>query len=193
MKPRAFLPIVTAVVISVTVAARGGASSLQDGDSLGPSNWEMAKGLLPDEILAHYQRGEYVNRVMDLPALNSGIVLNPPDLLDGAGANHGRYALTAAGSIVDAERYLGCWTSKYDRAGTLVASYQVLQGAYYSLNGGRTYVPGATVGVQTAENFLYKRATVVLFPPRNRENPTDFRVPLSRELFSPDVLVRLGR
>jgi hypothetical protein len=93
----------------------------------------------------------------------------------------------------DAETYLGTWASKYDRAGAPVASYQVLQGAYLSPDGGRTYVPGAAIGFQIAENLVYKRATVALFPARNRENPADYRVPIPRDLFNPDVLVRFGR
>jgi hypothetical protein len=36
----------------------------------------------------------------------------------------------------DAERYLGSWAGKYDRAGTLVSSYQVSQGSYYGPNDG---------------------------------------------------------
>ena len=93
----------------------------------------------------------------------------------------------------DAETYLGSWASKYDRGGTLVASYQVSQGAYYRPDGAQTYVPAGGVGFQIAENLLYNRATVVLFPPRSRQNPADYRVPLRQELFNPDVLVRFGR
>jgi hypothetical protein len=93
----------------------------------------------------------------------------------------------------DAETYLGSWASKYDRGGTLVASYQVSQGAYYRPDGARTYVPAGGVGTQIAENLLYNRATVVLFPPRSHQNPADYRVPLRQEHFNPDVLVRFGR
>jgi hypothetical protein len=49
------------------------------------------------------------------------------------------------------------------------------------------------VAAHIAESFLYRRATVGLFPPRSRENPADSRVPTPPELFNPDVLVRLGR
>ena len=93
----------------------------------------------------------------------------------------------------DAETFLGTWASKYDRAGTLVASYQVSQGGYYSLDGGRNYVTASGVGAQIAENFVFKRATVIVFPPRDPDNPADYRLPLAPDLFNPDVLVRLGR
>ncbi len=440
MRRGAFLIVVLAA--SGIVVARSHAGVLRNGEVLGPSNWERAKGLLPEEILAHYQRGDYVNKILDLAALPATALLNPPDLLEDSRRNRGRYALTAAGSIVDTqtgaqptyimglpfadidpadpqaavkivwnffyatwyrgdcrfltelvmlkaqgverrvvtdvemrfydgapeargqsnpdnlllqtlarvvspadlngtvsltwrfrdadqrdmlwtyvpglrrprqlsplnrsdgfmgsdislddgtffdgkpedftfrllgrqeqlvlmdpyslrgeaellalpeggwrivwkdvprigaddpswqgipwapisavlvqrpvwiveaipkdpnylygrivlrfdgESYLGSWTSKYDRAGAPVASYQVLQGMYYNPDGGQRYVPGGPIGVQIAENLVYKRATAMLFPPHNPENAADYRVPLSRDLFNPEALVRLGR
>jgi Protein of unknown function (DUF1329) len=93
---------------------------------------------------------------------------------------------------LDAETYRGSWATKYDRAGTAVGSYQVSTGAYYSPDG-RTWVSSGGIAVQTAENLLYERATVVLFPPRSRQNPADWRVATSPEAFRPDALARLGR
>jgi hypothetical protein len=93
---------------------------------------------------------------------------------------------------IDAETYRGSWASKYDPAGSLVGSYQVSTGAYYSPDG-RTWVSSGGIAVQTAENLTYKRATVVLFPPRSRDNPADWRVATPAERFAPDVLARLGR
>jgi|SRR5579871_2499086 len=93
---------------------------------------------------------------------------------------------------LDAETYRGSWASKYDRAGSLVGSYQVSTGAYYSPDG-RTWVSSGGIAVQTAENVLYQRATVVLFPPRSRDNPADWRVVTPPERFTLDVLARLGR
>jgi hypothetical protein len=92
----------------------------------------------------------------------------------------------------DAETYRGTWASKYDRAGTLLTSYQVSTGAYYNPDG-RTWVSTGGIAVQAGESFLYHRATVVLFPPRDPKNAADWRVTNPRELFNPDVLVRLGR
>jgi len=94
---------------------------------------------------------------------------------------------------IDAETYRGGWASKYDRAGTLMNTYQVCTGAFLTPDGGRTYVQSGGIAVQTAENFQQKRATVTLFPPRNPDNPADWRVPLAPELFGVDVLTRLGR
>lgn len=93
----------------------------------------------------------------------------------------------------DAETYHGSFSSKYDRAGTLLVSYQASTGAYYTGDAGRTYFPSGGIAVRTAENFLYKRATVVLFPPRQREHPADYRVPLAPDLFSMDALIWHGK
>ena len=93
---------------------------------------------------------------------------------------------------IDAETYLGSWTSKFDRAGVLVAAYQVCNGSYYSPDG-KIWISTGGIAIQTAESILYKRATAVLFPPRNPGNPADWRVPTDADGFSPDVLTRLGR
>lgn len=93
----------------------------------------------------------------------------------------------------DAETYQGSFASKYDRAGTLLTSYQASTGAYYTGDGGRTYIPAGGLTVRTAESLLYKRATAVLFPPRRPGNPADYRVPLSPDLFNTDALTRFGK
>jgi len=93
----------------------------------------------------------------------------------------------------DAETYQGSFATKYDRAGTPLMSYQAATGSYYTGDGGRTYIPAGGTTVRTSENFLYKRATVVLFPLRNPENPADYRIPLSADLFNMDALIRLGK
>jgi hypothetical protein len=93
----------------------------------------------------------------------------------------------------DTETYQGSFASKYDRAGTLLTSYQASTGAYYTIDGDHAYIQSGGTSVRTGENFLYKRATVVLFPPRKQENPSDYRVPLTPEMFNIDALVRLGK
>jgi hypothetical protein len=93
----------------------------------------------------------------------------------------------------DAETYQGSFATKYDRAGTLMLSYQAGTGGYYSGDGGHTYIFAGGLAVRISENFLYKRATVVLFPPRKRENPADYRIPLSADMFNADALIRFGK
>ncbi len=92
----------------------------------------------------------------------------------------------------DAETYRGSWASKYDRAGRLLLSYQVSNGTWESPDGGKTWVSTGGVAGQIAENLLYRRATAVLFPPRNAKNPTDFRIPTQADAFTPEALARLG-
>ena len=94
---------------------------------------------------------------------------------------------------IDAETYRGSWASKYDRAGTPVVSYQVSNGVFDSPDGGRNWIPVGGVAVQTAENLVYKRATAVAFPPRDRRNPADYRIPTDASDFSMDVLIRAGK
>jgi hypothetical protein len=96
---------------------------------------------------------------------------------------------------LDAETYHGSWASKYDRAGELVTSYQVSTGAHYPAEhaGGQVYVSAGGIAVQTAENLMFDRATVVLFPPRNPDNPADYHVPFSPQSFTLQALSRLGR
>ena len=43
------------------------APGLKVGQVLDQSNWQLAKDLLPPEILRHYQNGEYRNRIVDYP------------------------------------------------------------------------------------------------------------------------------
>jgi len=94
---------------------------------------------------------------------------------------------------LDAETYHGAWVTKFDRGGVLFASYQVARGAYYPVDGGRSYISAGGIALRIAENLLYDRATVVLFPPRNPRNPADYRVPLPAEQFNVDALARLGK
>ena len=90
----------------------------------------------------------------------------------------------------DAETFRGSWATKYDRAGRVAMSYQIANGAYVSPDDGKTYVNAGGIVVQTSENFVFHRATTILFPPRNPKNPADYRVPTSADAFNPNVLTR---
>jgi hypothetical protein len=92
----------------------------------------------------------------------------------------------------DAETFLGSFVTKYDRAGSLLMSYQASEGAYYTGDGGKNYIPAGGMAVRISENFLYDRATAILFPPRNPENPSDYRVS-HPEVFTMDALIRIGK
>jgi hypothetical protein len=54
----------------VKQAPRAPSGGLQAGDMLDRSNAHLAKGMLPDELLRHYEQGEYANRIVDYPLGN---------------------------------------------------------------------------------------------------------------------------
>jgi len=73
-------------------------AELKPGDVLGPDNWEQAKGLLPDEFLESYKRGDFRHRVGDFAIDRIG---DDPVFHEAVDANRGRYALNDQGSIID--------------------------------------------------------------------------------------------
>jgi Protein of unknown function (DUF1329) len=73
------------------------AGTLKPGDVLGRANWELAKNLLPPEILRHYQDGDYVNKIISWPL---GIYKWDPDFKAASAANAGRYTVSPAGTVV---------------------------------------------------------------------------------------------
>jgi hypothetical protein len=103
MKPlRSSLFVV--VLVGLAVAANVGSRSgeLRDGDVLGSTNWEAARGLLPDEILEHYRHGEYQNRIIDLTQPGYRSIANPPELQEATLANRGKLAINGDNTMVDA-------------------------------------------------------------------------------------------
>jgi hypothetical protein len=123
----------------------------------------------------------------------SSVLVRRPVWIVEARPKNRRYLYDRIVLRFDAETYLGSWSTKYDRAGNLVTSYQVSSGPYQTPDGGRTWLQSGGIPVQIAESHVYQRATAVLFPPRAAQNPADLRVPLSPGLFDPAVLVQLGR
>jgi hypothetical protein len=63
----AFLLLLGVVPVCLGENAEEVAPGLKVGDILDQSNWQLAKDLLPPEILRHYQNGEYRNRVVAYP------------------------------------------------------------------------------------------------------------------------------
>lgn len=68
------------------------------GTKLNKSNWEIAKGALPDEILEFYKRGDYENVIVQKPG-NSWLV--DPNLVAASKANAGKYDIDENGTVVD--------------------------------------------------------------------------------------------
>src|SRR5437667_2936162 len=73
-------------------------AGLKPGQVLGKDNWEAAKDLLPPEILRHYKDGEYANKIIDWP---QGIYLWDPPFKTASDANHGHYAVSPEGTVID--------------------------------------------------------------------------------------------
>lgn len=80
------------------LAKRAAEAGLKPGDVLGPNNAKLAEGLLPPEILKHYEKGEYVNRIVDWPV---GHTKRDPEFLEATERNRGRFAVDEHGTIID--------------------------------------------------------------------------------------------
>lgn len=68
------------------------------GTILGPDTAAQAEKLLPPEILSHYQKGEYVNEIVDWPA--EGGYTWPTDFKAASEGNEGKYVIAQQGHIV---------------------------------------------------------------------------------------------
>ena len=71
---------------------------LQPGMTLDPSTAALAKGLLPPEILKHYEKGEYKNEIVAWPA---GVGTHGPDFDAQTKRNAESLTLDDKGTIVD--------------------------------------------------------------------------------------------
>ncbi len=87
-----------ALVVPAQAAEPPAADALKPGDVLNQSNWQKAQGLLPPEILKHYQNGEYINPIVDWPVEQFNW---PPDFIEGCKHNEGRFEIGENGEILD--------------------------------------------------------------------------------------------
>jgi hypothetical protein len=71
---------------------------LKPGDVLNQSNWQKAEGLLPPEVLKHYQNGEYANQIVDWPAAQWEW---PPDFVENMEKNSLQLDVDDAGTIIE--------------------------------------------------------------------------------------------
>ncbi len=91
----------TILIAAVTLALGGAVATAQElkaGDMLDQTTWERAKDLLPPEILAHYQKGEYANPIVEWPVDK---YTTPEDFLAGSKANEGRFDVGEEGHIIE--------------------------------------------------------------------------------------------
>jgi hypothetical protein len=74
------------------------AADFRTGEMIDRQNWQKATGLLPPEILKHYENGEYANKFVDWPTDNDNAA---PDFMAGSAANAGRFTTSPEGTIID--------------------------------------------------------------------------------------------
>jgi hypothetical protein len=87
-----------AALLATLAAAAHAADDLAAGTMLGPDTWRQAEGLLPPEILKHYEKGEYQNRIYEWPAADFNW---PEDFKAATDANGGRYEVGEHGEVIE--------------------------------------------------------------------------------------------
>ncbi len=95
--PSALSPLLLAALLAVASASVARAE-LHSGMVLGSDNWEEAKGLLPDEFLEAYKRGEFHHEIRswEPPRLDE-----EPIFRDALKENEDRFDLDDEGTIID--------------------------------------------------------------------------------------------
>src|SRR3989449_1049230 len=97
----AVVMLILLVATGVRADTPGSAASsdgLKPGDVLDTKSAQRAEGLLPPEILKHYQHNEYVNPISDWPA---NVYNWPEDFQAGSKQNTGRYTTGKLGEILE--------------------------------------------------------------------------------------------
>ena len=95
MKGKATIIAFTMMLLLTGVAQ---AQELKPGDVLSEKNWQLAKDLLPPEILRHYERGEFANPVVEW---KNGLQRWSKAFVESSQRNPEHLVLDAKGSIVD--------------------------------------------------------------------------------------------
>jgi hypothetical protein len=89
--------VVLAVALATTVTSSR-AADFKTGDMIDKETWQKATGLLPPEILKHYENGEYANKFVDWPADKND---QAPDFKAGTDANAGKFTTSPEGTILE--------------------------------------------------------------------------------------------
>jgi len=97
---RSVVAAVLLVAASAPLASLVRADDLKPGTTLDSSTAAAAKDLLPPEILAHYEKNDYVNPIVDWPESKFNW---PEDFQAASKKNEGKYVLAKDGSILDKE------------------------------------------------------------------------------------------
>jgi hypothetical protein len=126
---------VAAAALLVVLGVHPSDAELRPGDVLGPDNWEEARGLLPDEFLACYKRGDFRHAIGEFAIERIG---DDPVFHAALDANRGRYALNEQGSIIDARTgqppdYVYAWPFPDIDPNDLQAAMKVVWNYYYTM------------------------------------------------------------
>jgi len=97
-RPQVRSTVLLGVVLLLLSVQPTAADDLKPGDVLNQANWQKAEGLLPPEILKHYQSGEYANPIVDWP---NDKYLWPPDFRAASEKNSGQLDINAVGTVVE--------------------------------------------------------------------------------------------
>ena len=103
MRKRVVVPALAVVVVLVArgVLAEGGgpaSDGLKPGDTLDSNMWQKAENILPPEVLKHYEKNEYVNKIVSWPEERYNW---PEDFHAATKQNAGRYTTGKLGEILD--------------------------------------------------------------------------------------------
>ena len=90
--------VLEAVAAALLIAIAAQAQELKPGMTLGPDTAALAKDLLPADILAHYEKGEYVNPIVEWP---EDVYTWPDDFLAASKTNAGKYDISANGDVIE--------------------------------------------------------------------------------------------
>ena len=106
MQEVSFRRAVQASLLGLALAVTQGAyaasiDEVPSGTMLSKDNWEIGKGLMPDEILEFYKKGEYANPIIKLEAVNKSVV--DPNLKAASEKNRGKFDIDEHGTVVAKE------------------------------------------------------------------------------------------
>src|SRR5262245_26984800 len=94
---RELTPVVLALAFATAVTSSH-AADFKTGDMVDKETWQNATGLLPPEILRHYEKGDYVNKFVDWPVDQNS---QAPEFKAGTEANAGKFTTSPEGTILD--------------------------------------------------------------------------------------------
>jgi len=127
--------LIGVAAILLLVGARPVPAQLKAGDQLGPENWKAARGLMPDEFLECYKRGDFRHEIGEFEVERIG---DDPVFREAMEANRGRYGLNEHGSIIDARtgqppEYVYAWPFPDVDPNDPQAAMKIVWNYYYTM------------------------------------------------------------